>query len=155
MSIPGNSKLSERLAVLAKITPIAITTAASQAISATFASVATTTGNGYNRLLAVFQIGANTLTGTVTYKVLAGTASSGGGTLYTIASGTSTNSAKEFLIDLNQAVTGTTYATAPYIGLELTATSATVGAGVLLGGDAKYEPASTDNITSSTVGTGV
>lgn len=145
MSVPGNSLLSERLAVLAVLNPIALSS--SSAVSAYVTMAGNTnvpSGSLFQRLLALVQLGDNG-TGTVTVSAYKASDTSGTGSaaIYT-ASFAATNADNRIIeLDLNAALGALTDTSKICV-----AVSASVDAGgcpvsaIILGGDGRYEPAS-------------
>lgn len=153
MSIAGNSKLSERLANLALIVPVTITTTASSATSAyvdmlavtqTSTTGATTNKSGgyFHRYLATFITGDNG-TGSVTFNVLKASDTSGTGSAVVYSAAYAATNGDNIIapFDINGDNVDTSK---PYIAIQATIDSGTCPvAGLLQGGDARYEPAQT------------
>lgn len=141
--VPHNSKLTERIAVLAAINPQALSTSATQ-VTSSYVNIMGTTGSGnlFTRFMALAQAGVNG-TGVVTVNLVKASDSSGTGvTVVTSAAltGTNANSAV-FPIDYNGAMVDPVN---PYIALQIVqAGSASNVSGVLLASDGRYDPAST------------
>ena len=159
MSVPQNSKLSERIGFLATLLPVNLTTTASAATSAyvdVLGEVQTsTTTNGtaglaanFGRYIATFQTGDNG-TGSVTFSILKATDTSGtsSAAVYTAAYAATNADNVIVPIDLNQIFVDTTK---HYYALSASIDSgACLVSGLLQGGDGRFEPASNYNVSST------
>jgi len=145
MSIPGNSRLSERLAILTSIKPSTFGTAAPFTAYSSWIDLQSTNGNTFGRLEGVFHLGAITGTNGVTCSLLASSNSAGSGSvaLQSKVFGTAADGDIQ-TIDCNvQKLTSSNR----YVALYIATTANSVGnaAAVLYGGDAKYEPVTAYN----------
>ncbi len=148
-----NSKLSERLAVLAATLPA--TSTAGGTITSSFVNIAGTTGSGqmFSRLLILANAG-NSATNAITVSVLKSTSSTGGGST-AIATQTATGTSTPIVeFDVNAFTQGLNDTNATYIGFSIVSTLGTLtGGGIILGGDGRYDPASTFNASNVTLST--
>jgi|GEM_PF-4055075 len=138
-----NSKISERLALLSRITPQTIS-----ATSVTSSYVSPATLGKFGRLMAIAQTGENS-TGDVTISLVKASDGSGTGAevvrsanVLAAADGDHKDVILNFSVDELDA-------DKPYVALRITvSTSTCVAAGCILAGDARFAPADAHNATS-------
>ena len=153
MSVPGNSKLSERLAVLGGIAPVALVASATSTAISNWVSMnapalgGTSSSPGsflFGRYYALVMTGTNG-TGVVTINVYKGNGTSGGttsATIYTTSYSATAGNAVTLPIDINCNVGALADTTNNDIAVQVTTTSNVVISVTILGGDGRYEPAS-------------
>ncbi len=140
--VPQNSKLSERLAVLASSLPVTASTAGGT-LTTSAVNIAGTNANFFGRYLAIATINSTNVA-TITLVKASDSALTSATAIATQTN--SSTSTPVVLMDLN----GTTQALSDtlntYIALRIINTSAT-GAmeGLILGSDGRYDPAQTWN----------
>lgn len=145
----GNTKLSERLAVLAAINPTTLTTTATAATSS-YVQLTATNGNLPQRYIAIVNTGDNG-TGSVTVNLLKASDTSGtGATAVSTTSLSATNGDnRQVIIDLAAVTVDTSK---PYIAVQATIDSGTCPvAGLLIGGDVRYLSATSIDASSVSV----
>lgn len=154
MSFPQNSLLSERLAVLGGIAPVALvatgtSTAISNWISANAPALGGTSSSPgsflFGRMYALVMTGVNVASGVVTIQVYKGNGTSGGttsATIYTTSYTGTLGSALSLPIDINLANAAVIDTTNNDIAVFIQGTANVPIAVTMLGGDPRYGPAS-------------
>lgn len=145
--VPGNSRLTERLAALLVLSSTALTTSVT-GVTSSYINLLGTNANYFQRYMAVVQSQNNT--GVLTVAIYKASDTSGTGAT-AIASTTLTGTLANgsvFLCDVNGALIDTSN---PYIAIhcDTTGTGATVS-GVLLASDGRYDPSYSYNVAAVT-----
>jgi len=143
MSIPNNSLLSERLNVLGALSPVALTAGAT--LTSSYVGLQAANGNLSQRYLGVVSVNS---TNTATVQVVKASDTSGTGATAIATYSYATTNGEAVLFDINGVNVDTSK---PYIALRVSAAAAAVAvSGIILGGDGRYDPASSYNLTSTT-----
>ncbi len=149
--VPQNSKLSERLAVVAYGLPVTASTAGGT-LTTSAVNIAATSGNFFGRYLGVATISATNVA-TITLVKASDSALTGATAIATQTN--ASTSTPVVLFDLNGTTQALNDTLNTYIALRIVNTSAT-GAmeGLILGSDGRYDPAQTFNASgvNATIG---
>lgn len=154
--VPNNSLISERIGILALLPPTT-PTAVTSVVSSPYFSVLATNGNLFQRYLAVVQLSGVSNTNTISIGLYKASDTSGTGsatisalqTFTGTTSGIITNTASVMVTEFD--VNGTAFDTSkPFLSIQVTGTVQSV-AGMVIGEDGRYDPASSYNLTGTQV----
>ena len=150
MSVPQNSKLSERLAVLATIAAQTVQGTSAGTVTSGVVNIASATGasgNYFSRFLVLANV-ANTNVSTV--QLLSSTDSALGGVTVIASQTMSSATVPNCLMDLNGTTQICSDTASTYIALRIVTTNAgpMLCSGAIIGGDGRFDPASTYNATT-------
>ena len=147
MSVAHNSKLSERLAVVVALTPTALTTSVT-GVTGTYVNILTNTNAvNFARLLGEVVLSGPD-TGTTNVQIWKATDTSGTGATAILSTAYSASAAgpKVVLFDFNT-INMDTAKPCLAIHVDASGTGTTV-AGVIMGGDCRFDPAASFNATT-------
>ncbi len=145
MSVAQNSLLSERLAILATMLPVAAT-AGGGTLTSGYVNIVLDTNSSkgvmFSRLLAVANVLTDGTTVT-TVSIQKATDSSGSGAATLISQTVASTATPCVIFDINPFSQALTDTSKTYLAVKIVnTTGATGSSGIIIGGDGKYDPAS-------------
>ena len=153
-----NTLLAERLAFLATVTPTVTTVVTGQSITSSYVQITATNANLFGRIAGLAVVAATANTGTITASLVKASDTNGTGVTTVVnATAVATASANiPLLVELNLDGPNASFTdtTNVYYAVKVTSPGAGTVAGVMVGVDACYQPASTYNTALTATGQG-